>query len=156
VVAAEGSHVDSTQYERDAGTVIVWRGEAQLVARYRQTIQYPAKRLRLDVGWTELYRVKEADLTEAKVSARHRYVREALGQLLDYAAHCTQPVNRLTALFPNAAAPSDIHPASACVRHRLPAFPLCWAGVDNKFPASKHPQKRGWRIATAWSSLARS
>ena len=32
--------------------------------------------------------------------ADHCYVRGALGQLLGYAAHCAQPIQRLTALFP--------------------------------------------------------
>lgn len=80
MVDAEASHVDSTHYERQARTVTVWRGESQLVAWYRQTLPEQAKCLRLDVGWTDLYRVKEADLIEAKVPAEHRYVREALGQ----------------------------------------------------------------------------
>jgi hypothetical protein len=35
-----------------------------------------------------------------------RRVRQALGQLLDYAANATQPVRRLTALFPEAPAPA--------------------------------------------------
>lgn len=46
------------------------------MARYRQTL--PAaqtKRLRLAVGWTDLYVIDKADLIEAKRSAGHRYVR---------------------------------------------------------------------------------
>jgi hypothetical protein len=88
VVDAEASNTDSTQYQREAGTVIVQRQESRFVARYRQTLpDTQAKRLRLTVGWTDLYLVETADLIEAKRSAGHRYVREALGQLLDYAAH---------------------------------------------------------------------
>ena len=130
VVDAEASHADSTHYERKAKTVTVWRGESQLVARYRQTLAEQAKRLRLDVGWTDLYRVKEADLIEAKVSTEHRYVREALGQLLDYAVHCTLLVNRLTALFPSVPAPSDVQ-----LLHAYGIDCLYWAGGD-RFPPS--------------------
>jgi hypothetical protein len=68
--------------------VTVWRVEAQFVARYRQTLPEPqAKRLRLAVGWTDLYRLEDADLIESKRSGEHRYVCKVLGQLLDYAAH---------------------------------------------------------------------
>jgi hypothetical protein len=149
VVEAEASHVESTQYERKAGNVTVWRGEAQLVARYRRTLpDTQAKRIRLAVGWTDLYRVKEADLIEAKVSARHRYVRQALGQLLDYAAHCTLPVNRLTALFPTTPPPSDIQ-----LLHAYGIDCLYWAGGE-KFPRLEAPAEARERIATAWSTLA--
>ena len=83
---AGASNTDSTQYQREPGTVIVQRQESRFVARYRQTLPAAqAKRLRLAVGWTDLYLVDTADLIEAKRSAGHRYVREALGQLLDYA-----------------------------------------------------------------------
>ena len=75
------------EYERKAGTVTVRRGEAQLVTQYAHTDPRkqgaPACR-RPDRPLCH----QEQDLIEAKVSARHRYVRQALGQLLDYAAHC--------------------------------------------------------------------
>jgi hypothetical protein len=150
VVDAEASHAGSTYYKRQARTVTVWRGESQLVARYRQTLPEQAKRLRLDIGWTDLYRVKEADLIEAKVSAEHRYVREALGQLLDYAAHCTLLLNRLTALFPRIPAPSDVQ-----LLHAYGIDCLYWAGGD-KFARLEAPTEARQRIATAWSSLAKS
>jgi hypothetical protein len=149
VVDAEASHADSTQYERQARTVIVRRGESQLVARYRRTLSDPAKRLRLSVGWTDLYRPKEGDLIEAKVSAKHRYVREALGQLLDYAADCTLPVNRLTALFPDPPARSDIQ-----LLHTYGIDCLYWAGSD-KFPRLEAPAEARQRIAAVWSSKVR-
>jgi hypothetical protein len=145
VVDAEANHADSTQYTREARTVIVQRGESQLVARYRQTLSGPAKRLRLPVGLTDLYLVEEADLIEAKVSAKHRYVREALGQLLDYAAHCTLPVNRLTALFPNPPTQSDIQ-----LLHTYGIDCLYWAG-DDKFVRLEAPAEARQRIAVAWN-----
>jgi hypothetical protein len=151
VVDAEASHVESSEYERKPGTVTLHRAEARLVARYRQTLpEAQAKRLRLAVGWTDLYCVKDADLIEAKRSAEHRYVREALGQLLDYAAHSTQPVNRLTALFPAAPAHCDVQ-----LLHAYGIDCLHWAGGD-EFPRLEAPAGARERISTVWSSLARS
>jgi len=109
VVDAEANATDRTQYQRSPGAVIVERAESRFVARYRQTLpDEQAKRLRLSVGLTDLYLVDTGDLIEAKRSAAHRYVRDALGQILDYAAHCTQPVNRLSALFPAKPTDSDV------------------------------------------------
>ena len=124
VVAAEANNVETTEYQRTAGKVIVRRGEAQLVARYLQTLPATkSTRLQLAVGLTDLYDEETGDLIEAKVSAEHRYVRQALGQLLDYAAHCTQPLNRLTALFPAAPTPPDIR-----LLHLYGIDCLHWAG----------------------------
>jgi hypothetical protein len=39
-------------------------------------------------------------IVEAKSSAQHSYVRQALSQLLDYMRFSPQPVARLAALFP--------------------------------------------------------
>jgi hypothetical protein len=64
VVEAEASHLESTEYERMARRVIVRRGEAQLVALYRQTLP-ESKALLLSVGRTDLYLVEEGDLGEA-------------------------------------------------------------------------------------------
>jgi hypothetical protein len=142
VVDAEASNTDSTQYQRKPGTITVQRQESRFVARYRQTLPAAqAKRLRLAVGWTDLYLIGTADLIEAKRSAGHRYVREALGQLLDYAVHCTQPLNRLTALFPAKPTPSDIR-----LLHAYGIDCLYWEGGDD-FPLLKHPPRRGTAYA---------
>jgi hypothetical protein len=144
VVEAEASHVESTEYERKAGTVVVRRGEAQLVTLYSQTI--PASNaLLLSVGRTDLYIVEEGDLIEAKVSAGHRYVRQALGQLLDYAAHCTLPVNRLTALFPEAPEQSDVR-----LLHIYGIDCLYWTG-GNQFSRLRAPAEARKRISASWS-----
>lgn len=136
VVDAEASNTGSTEYQREPGTVVVQRQESRFVARYRQTLPVAqAKRLRLAVGWTDLYLVDTADLIEAKRSAEQRYAREALGQLLDYATHCTQPLNRLTAL-PAVPTPSDVR-----LLHAYGIDCLYWEGGDD-FPALKHPPRR--------------
>jgi hypothetical protein len=147
VVDAEANNIPSTQYERPAGTVIVRRAEAELVARYRQTLaDSQAKRLRLAGGWSDLYAVADADLIEAKSDSTHRYVRQALGQLLDYAANATQPVRRLTALFPRAPAPADIR-----LLHVYGIDCLYWTG-GSEFHRIEAPEPARLRISTAWTS----
>jgi hypothetical protein len=101
------------------------------------------------VGYTDLYREQAGDLIEAKVSAKHGYVREALGQLLDYAAHSTQPVNQLTALFPEKPTPDDIQ-----LLHAYGIDCLYWAGGD-EFHRCEAPSEARDRIAKAWSAIAR-
>ena len=146
VVDAEASNTDSTQYQREAATVTVERKESQFVARYRQTLPTAeAKRLRLAVGLTDLYLVDTADLIEAKRSPAHRYVREALGQLLDYAAHCTQPLNRLTALFPGKPTASDIR-----LLHAYGIDCVYWEGGD-RFARLEAPAEARDRMRAAWA-----
>lgn len=146
IVAAESSKVESTEYERRPGKVIVCRGEAQLVDRYLQTLGAKPTRLQLAVGFTDLYHEETADLIEAKVSAEHRYVRQALGQLLDYAAHCAQPINRLTALFPTAPAPADLR-----LLHLYGIDCLHWVG-GTTFHRLQAPTDARERIRPAWGS----
>ena len=58
----------------------------------------------------------------------HRYVREAFGQLLDYADDGPEPIRRLTALFPGPPAPGDIR-----LLNIYGVDCLYWAGSDT-FP----------------------
>jgi hypothetical protein len=55
------------------------------------------RRLRTGAGVTDLYVDGDAkvEIVEAKRAADHGYVRDALGQLLDYAAHNPQPISPL-------------------------------------------------------------
>jgi hypothetical protein len=108
------------------------------------------KRLKLASGWSDLYLVETADLIEAKASAEHLYVRQALGQLLDYAAHATQPISLLTALFPTVPAPSDVR-----LLHLYGIDCLYWAGGDD-FPRLEAPAEARNRIRSAWSAQARA
>ena len=150
VVDAEASNTEDSHYERQPGTVIIRRVEARLVDRYLQTLPgEQAKRLRVAVGWTDLYLVDEGDLIEAKRSPTHRYVRQALGQLLDYAAYCTQPLSRLTALFPEVPKSSDVR-----LLHVYGIDCLYWAGGDD-FPRIEAPAEARERMRPAWSSLGR-
>ena len=149
VVDAESSHVDATEYERQSGTVTLRRAEARLVALYVRTLPDPqAKRLRLAVGWTDLYVVADGDLIEAKRSSEHRFVRQALGQLLDYAAHSDQPINRLTALLPSRPAEVDVR-----LLHSYGIDCLHWAG-GTEFCRLPAPPEAVERMRPAWSCLA--
>jgi hypothetical protein len=106
IVAAEKANVTETEYERAAGTVKVHRAETMLVGLYRQTLADKGDhRLRSAVGHTDLYLSEDGTIVEAKRGADHRLVREALGQLLDYAVNVTVPVMSLAVLLP--ARPSD-------------------------------------------------
>jgi hypothetical protein len=126
VVPAETAHVTMTTYEQPARTVTVHRAEAMLVSRYRDTLPgLGDHRLRSAVGHTDLYLADDGDIIEAKRAAEHRYVRDALGQLLDYALNTTAPVHRLTALFPTVPAPADIQ-----LLHTYGIDCLYWDGAD--------------------------
>lgn len=144
VFNAEAMHTESTAYQRSAETVTVRRVEARLVARYRDSLPSgQGHRLRLAVGWTDLYDLSGADLIEAKRSAGHRYVREALGQLLDYAAHTSQPINRLSALFPEAPSADDVR-----LLHLFGIDCLYWEGGE-RFRRLEAPVEARERIRTA-------
>ena len=151
VVDAESSYVDATEYERQSGTVTLRRAEARLVALYVRTLSDPqAKRLRLAVGWTDLYVVADGDLIEAKRSSQHRFVRQALGQLLDYAAYSDQPINRLTALLPSRPAEVDVQ-----LLHGYGIDCLHWAG-GTEFRRLPAPPEAVERMRPAWSCLVTS
>jgi hypothetical protein len=138
IVDAEQAHITSTTYERTAGTVTVHRAEAMLVTRYRQSMAGTGdQRLRSAVGFTDLYLSDDGDIIEAKRAADHRYVRDALGQLLDYAVNTTVSVNRLTALFPEAPAVADIS-----LLHTYGIDCLHWAGGNDFVRLTAPPQRR--------------
>ncbi|MEU7872802.1 hypothetical protein [Dactylosporangium sp. NPDC049140] len=131
---AENVHVTSAIYERTPGTVVVRRAEAVLVALYRQSVAgLGDHRLRTAVGFTDLYLSDSGDIIEAKRGSEHRYVREALGQLLDYAVHVTVPVRKLTALFPASPSEADIK-----LLHTYGVDCLYWEGASRfvRIPAS--------------------
>ncbi len=147
-VPPEAYRTETREYERTARTVHLSRAEARLVARYRETLpDGEAMRLHLAIGWSDLYVVADADLIEAKRSAAHRYVRDALGQLLDYAAHATQPIRRLTALFPDRPIDDDV-----LLLHTYGIDCLHWRG-GNIFERLAAPREARERIAVAWSSM---
>jgi hypothetical protein len=103
VVAAEVFATASTSYQRPGGITYVYRVESLLITAYRASLPGDQKRtLRVPTGVADLY-AEEPDgsvILEAKSSAQHSYVRQALSQLLDYVRFSPKPVVRLSALFP--------------------------------------------------------
>jgi len=108
VIDVEAVNVSQTSYTTLSSMVLVHRAEALLVAKYRASLtDVNVGRIRTPVGVTDLYisESDEVEIVEAKRDAGHHFVRQALGQLLDYVLHSPEAVTRLTALFP--ARPSD-------------------------------------------------
>jgi hypothetical protein len=111
IIDSEAVHTSETSYEREPGTIIVHRAEALLVAEYEETLSgLTVKRIRTPAGVTDLYVTGPdgVEVIEAKSGSDHRFVRQALGQLLDYAPHSAAPATRLAALFPIRPAEADI------------------------------------------------
>lgn len=114
IIAPEAANVGSTTYLRAQQQIIARRTESLLVDAYKRSLPAAAtiNRIRCQGGLTDLY-VGSAngdfDLLEAKASADHAYIRQALGQLLDYLCGLGQPVTTLTVLTPSRPSGSDIH-----------------------------------------------
>ena len=111
IIDSEAVHTSEASYERTPGTTIVHRAEALLVAEYEETLtNLSVKRIRTPAGVTDLYVTgpNGAEVIEAKSGSDRRFVRQALGQLLDYAPHSPAPASRLAALFPGRPAEPDI------------------------------------------------
>ncbi|PBC77086.1 hypothetical protein BX265_1823 [Streptomyces sp. TLI_235] len=142
VVAVENLHTQTAAYQQDAGPVLVHRAEALLVREYTSSIASPKlaiQRLRTPAGITDLHIAgpSGAEIVEAKRSSDHRFVREALAQLLDYAPHSPEPADRLTGLFPNRPADQDIvllhrYGIDCVYRVRAGAFERSAAPSDNR------------------------
>jgi hypothetical protein len=103
VTDVERRHIDSFQVVRKGDVATARRVESALVAEYQyqcrpeQFRSFENEGIRVD-----LYRENgdEVEVIEAKSLATTQKVREAVGQLLDYAPHSLRPVTRLTGLFP--------------------------------------------------------
>ncbi|MFE1322497.1 hypothetical protein [Kitasatospora phosalacinea] len=113
VVPVEGMHTPVATYERSSGPVHVHRAEALLVTEYVSSLHNPEldiQRLRTPAGITDLHLTGPdgTEIVEAKRGSAHRFVREALAQLLDYAPHSPQPADRLSGLFPSRPVDHDI------------------------------------------------
>ncbi|MFP3987136.1 hypothetical protein U9R90_06460 [Streptomyces sp. E11-3] len=127
-----------TSYRRSRRLIVVDRNESSLVAEFRQHLiaeGRSASRFFCPGGVSDLYVTDGSgtELIEAKSKPDHKYVRQALGQLLDYAPHSPQGADRLSALFPHRPAPEDVdllHRYGVDCVHRVAA------GVFEKSPAA--------------------
>ncbi|MDV7088620.1 hypothetical protein [Rhodococcus opacus] len=118
VVAAEAHNTDTASGSAPARTFVADRAESRLVVAYKQFLvdsgdRRRQQRLKSKVGFSDLYLLPGAEggiteIVEAKSSALHEKVREALAQLLDYVIHAHCKVDALTALFPERPSDRDI------------------------------------------------
>ncbi|WP_242904627.1 hypothetical protein [Actinomadura terrae] len=103
VVDLEKVHTAQASYRTAGRQILVRRAEALLVREYVESLEAcETGRLRTPVGITDIHITGPGgtEIVEAKSGSGHRYVRDALGQLLDYAPHSPQPADRLAGLFP--------------------------------------------------------
>jgi hypothetical protein len=111
VVPTEKFTSTGTTYQQPGRTIHVNRAESQLITAYRDS--HPDDEnmtLQCGAGRADYY-AKTPDggvIIEAKSSARHLYVRQALSQLLDYVRYADAPVAWLGALFPQCPDPDGV------------------------------------------------
>jgi hypothetical protein len=152
IMDLEAINTATATYMR-SGSVLVHRAEALLVAAYRESMpDVSFRRLRTAAGVTDLYVDGDAkvEIVEAKRAADHGYVRDALGQLLDYAAHSPQPVSRLTALFPRRLAEIDVQ-----LLHRY-GVDCAYRTGDGLFERWDAPGTNRNRMSEIWNYPARN
>lgn len=150
-VAVEAINTPRTWSKSTEGYTLVQRAEALMVGVYRETLgSQEVGRIRVENGGvTDLYVRHEhgIEIIEAKSGSSHGYVRQALGQLLDYAYFSRlEEVTLLTALFPSR--PSD---ADVGLLHQF--------GIDCLFMTRKTferlpaPVENGARVRQIWRAV---
>jgi hypothetical protein len=111
VTDVERRHVDSFAVTRNGDVTTARRAESALVAEYQYQCRpelfqsFENEGIRADLYYEN---GGEVEVIEAKSLATKQKVREAVGQLLDYAPHSPRPVTRLTALFPERPTESSV------------------------------------------------
>ncbi|MFE2636036.1 hypothetical protein ACFXKF_14795 [Streptomyces scopuliridis] len=137
VAATEEMRTRTASYERTRRLVVVERLESELVSEFKLHLAAQGRiptRFYCPSGISDIYveNAGDAELIEAKSKPTHHHIRQALGQLLDYAPHSPQPIQRLAGLFPSSPTRADagllhrygidvIHRESPGIFHRLPA-----------------------------------
>lgn len=148
IVEPEARHTDSFSQRIAQRDEERHRVEAKLVAHYRQA--NPDRTfnsfLTADGRRTDLYYLDgdEVEIIEAKAFIGHEKVRQAVAQLLDYAACSPAPVTRLTALFPT-------RPEEAGVRylHRL-GIDCLYRTDDNRYRREEASPLRRRHMLPVW------
>jgi hypothetical protein len=103
IIPVEKAHKKQVTRTITASTTVTERVESALVLEYQHFSGADRFQSFITGGGlrADLYREEdEVEVIEAKSLATHGKVREAVAQLLDYAAHSPRPVSRLTGLFP--------------------------------------------------------
>ncbi|TDC27132.1 hypothetical protein E1265_02300 [Streptomyces sp. 8K308] len=150
LAALEEKRTHTATFERTRRLVIVERRESELVSEFKQYLSAQgrkAERFYCPAGITDIYLDDpvDAELIEAKSKPTHYHIRQALGQLLDYAPHCPHPVRRLTGLFPNVPAISDIQ-----LLHRY-GIDVIHRKVPGVFQRLSAPDERRNLMRQVWS-----
>ncbi|MGB8945121.1 MAG: hypothetical protein WCD21_33560 [Streptomyces sp.] len=151
IAALEEQRTRRTTYSRSRRLIVVNRHESSLVSEFRKQLLAEgrtATRFFCPSGVSDLYVTDESgtELIEAKSNAGHGYVREALGQLLDYAPHSPRGADRLSALFPNPPATEDVallHRYGVDCVHRV---------AQGVFEKSSAPKECRDRMREMWSA----
>ncbi len=114
LTSPESMNVAESSYQQAARSITIRRAEAVLVADFTASLDpgLRASGLNTAAGPVDRYLSTGPDhghLIEAKAGPDHRYVRQALGQLLDYIdAIDNHPVTEASALLPERPADRDI------------------------------------------------
>jgi hypothetical protein len=108
----EQTHSTGGSYLLSEREVIFRRVESLLVQTYMNSLASDATidHIRCKAGPSDLCVTIEGstEVLEAKASASHPYVRQALGQILDYTHAITAPITTIAALFPSRPSDDDI------------------------------------------------
>jgi hypothetical protein len=150
VIAPEAVNTTTTTYERTAATLTVNRAEALLVKAYRSGLNgVEVGRVRMPgVGVTDLHvsGPEDVEIVEAKRDSSHSFVREALGQLLDYVSHSPDPVTRLAALFPDRPENRDV-----ALLHRY-GIDCVYRNSSSTFARVEAPEVQRHYMRQVWQS----
>ncbi|MGW5734148.1 MULTISPECIES: hypothetical protein [Streptomyces] len=149
--ALEEQRTRRTSYRQSRRLIVVNRHESSLVSEFKQTLLAEGRtaiRFYCPGGISDLYVSDDSgtELMEAKSNAGHGFVREALGQLLDYAPHCPQGADRLSALFPDRPAAEDV---ALLHRYGVDCVHRVGQGV---FEKSSAPERCRDRMRAMWSA----
>lgn len=102
----------ATSYDSTSREVVVHRVEAILVEHFRASFRPGMREVEVDaVGVPDMYLEIDGEfvLVEAKASATHHFVRQALGQILDYVFSVRSHVDRIAVLLPDRPASNDLN-----------------------------------------------
>lgn len=151
LAAMEEARTRTASYERTRRLIVVERLESELISEFRRHLvaqgRTPA-RFYCASGISDIYveTAGEAELIEAKSKSTHHHIRQALGQLLDYAPHSPEPIGRLGGLFPSSPSRDDV---GLLHRYGIDVIHRDEAGVFLRLPAS-HAQREIMR--KVWSA----
>ncbi|WP_258906711.1 hypothetical protein [Actinokineospora sp. UTMC 2448] len=142
LVAVEQHRTDAFLRSTAAKVDIAYRLESALVHKYKEQVGATGSFRTASGRRADLYREDgdEAEVIEAKSLTTREKVREAVAQLLDYAAHSPKPVTRLTGLFPGRPADDSI-----AYMARL-GIDCVYLSGEEFVRVEAHPERRGYML----------